>query len=160
MLYWCKFLCIDFFQITCDISVEGLNKAVEGPRGSSHEACKACIQAFLQQRQEEWLLLCRAELTTRGHNTNNFAEASIRILKDIVLSQTKAFNAVALVESVGQVMEEHFKSCILQHANKRASMHHLLYHSLPKRITKEAAADIREVGDSCFSVPSSKSNGK
>lgn len=141
-------------------SVEGLNKAIEGLRGSSHEGYKARVEAFLQQQQGEWLLLCRADLTTRGHNTNNFAEASIRILKDIVLSRTKAFNAVALVESVGQVMEEYFKSRILKHANNRVSTHHLLYHSLLKRMPEEAAADIRVLGDGCFSVPSSSGNGE
>ncbi|XP_077548927.1 uncharacterized protein LOC144162321 [Haemaphysalis longicornis] len=149
-----------FQQIMYATSVEGLNKAIEGLRGSSHEGYKARVEAFLQQQQGEWLLLCRADLTTRGHNTNNFAEASIRILKDIVLSRTKAFNAVALVESVGQVMEEYFKSRILKHANNRVSTHHLLYHSLLKRMPEEAAADIRVLGDGCFSVPSSSGNGE
>ncbi|XP_077545723.1 uncharacterized protein LOC144158595 [Haemaphysalis longicornis] len=149
-----------FQQIMYATSVEGLNKAIEGLRGSSHEGYKARVEAFLQQQQGEWLLLCRADLTTRGHNTNNFAEASIRILKDIVLSRTKAFNAVALVESVGQVMEEYFKSRILKHANNRVSTHHLLYHSLLKRMPEEAAADIRVLGDGCFSVPSYSGNGE
>lgn len=39
------------------------------------------VQRFLKQKAE-WVLLFRPELTTRGHNTNNFAEASIRILKN------------------------------------------------------------------------------
>ncbi|KAH9367190.1 hypothetical protein HPB48_018778 [Haemaphysalis longicornis] len=57
-------------------------------------------------------------------------------------------------------MEEYFKSRILKHANNRVSTHHLLYHSLLKRMPEEAAADIRVLGDGCFSVPSSSGNGE
>lgn len=110
------------------------------------------------QQQQESLLLCCAELRMRSHNTNNFAEASIRILK--VLSRTKAFNAVALVESFGEVMETYFKSRTLKHASNRVSTHSLLHDSLLKRMPEEASSDIRVLGDGCFSVPSSKDNGE
>lgn len=101
---------------------------------------------------------CRTHNT--GPQTNNFAEASIRILKDIVLSRTKAFNTVALAESVGEIMEKYFKGRIIKHANNRVPAHHLLYDRLLKRMPEKAAAGIGVLGDGCFSVPSSKNNGE
>ena len=41
----------------------------------------------LWRRREEWCIPYRAKIITRGNNTNNYAEASIRIFKDIVLQR-------------------------------------------------------------------------
>ncbi|XP_077544680.1 uncharacterized protein LOC144157796 [Haemaphysalis longicornis] len=60
-----------------------------------HEGYVCRAQALLKC-EEQWVLLYRAGTLTRGQNTNNYSEASIRILKDDVLSRTKAYNAVAL----------------------------------------------------------------
>lgn len=54
-------------------------------------------------RKEQWVRCFRTALTTRNNHTNNYAEASIRVLKDIVLQRTKAFNVVALVEFCGSI---------------------------------------------------------
>jgi len=56
----------------------------------------------------EWVMLFRANITTRGHNTNNFSEAAMQILKDIVLCRVKAFNPAALVDFVSSVWEHYF----------------------------------------------------
>jgi len=44
-------------------------------------------------------LAYRNNIITRGHETNNYAEATVRLLKDIMLmlDRQKAFNVVALV---------------------------------------------------------------
>jgi hypothetical protein len=47
---------------------------------------------------------------TRDNNTNNFSEASIRVLKDIILNRTKAFNVVALVIFCIDVWDPYFVS--------------------------------------------------
>lgn len=41
-------------------------------------------------RKEQWIKLYRLDILYRSHETNNYAEASIRIIKDILLSRTKA----------------------------------------------------------------------
>ncbi|XP_071044336.1 uncharacterized protein [Parasteatoda tepidariorum] len=38
------------------------------------------------ERRDEWVLLFREDKLTRQHNTNNYAEVSIRIIKDSALS--------------------------------------------------------------------------
>ena len=50
------------------------------------------------ERGTEWLTLHRQGLFTRGNNTNNYSEATMRIIKDVILNRTKAFNVVALVD--------------------------------------------------------------
>ncbi|KAL3186875.1 hypothetical protein MRX96_004809 [Rhipicephalus microplus] len=83
------------------------------------------------------------DVLTRGHNTNNFAEATIRVLKDIILNRVEAFNAVALVDSVALVWEKYFESRILRHAYSHVAAHQLLYKQLLSRMPKDAAEDIQ-----------------
>ncbi|KAE8746727.1 hypothetical protein FOCC_FOCC006591 [Frankliniella occidentalis] len=49
-------------------------------------------------RSYEWALFQREDLLTRGNDTNNYAEATMRIIKDKVLGRVKAFNPVQLVD--------------------------------------------------------------
>ncbi|XP_049517010.1 uncharacterized protein LOC119440447 [Dermacentor silvarum] len=154
-----KSLMSAFRQIMYADSTEKLESAIKNFRESSHTSYLSRVEAFLD-RKEEWVLLFRSKLTTRGHNTNNFAEASIRILKDIVLSRTKAFNAVALVESISEVWELYFKSRILKHAHNRVPTHQLLYDSLLKKTPEGAQASVVSLGDNCFLVPSFQKNGE
>ncbi|KAH7948386.1 hypothetical protein HPB52_021093 [Rhipicephalus sanguineus] len=140
-------------------SPEKLEEAIKNLQESCHTAYLARVEAFLEQK-EQWVLLYRTKLRTRGHNTNNFAEASIRILKDIVLSRTKAFNAVALVESIAEVWELYFKNRILKHANSRVPAHQLLYDSLLKKTPEGSEASVTSLGENCFSVASFQKNGE
>ncbi|KAL5238868.1 hypothetical protein ACI65C_006278, partial [Semiaphis heraclei] len=54
-------------------------------------------------RKEEWIKLYRLHILYRNHETNNYAEASIRVVKYILLSRTKAYNVVALVDFIVNV---------------------------------------------------------
>jgi len=73
----------------------------------------------LYSRKTQWVLLFRLNYITRVNNTNNYAEASIRVLKEIVLSRNKAYNVTALVESISKVWEDYFTNRILDHAHVR-----------------------------------------
>jgi hypothetical protein len=50
------------------------------------------------ERSAEWALFQRDNLLTRGNNTDDYSEATIRILKEKVLGRVKAFNPVQLVD--------------------------------------------------------------
>lgn len=52
----------------------------------------------LKLRLSEWALSYRKDYLTRGNNTNNYVEASLRIVKDKVLNRTKAFSIVQLFD--------------------------------------------------------------
>lgn len=118
-----------------------------------HDEYKKRVTDLLNIAQQ-WVLFYRKDIITRGHNTNNFAEASIRILKDIVLSRTKAFNAVALTEFVAIIWEEYFQQRILKHAHNRCSSATILYDRLLKRIPEEQSSAVRPISVCIFEVPS------
>lgn len=95
-------------------------------------------------RKEEWSLACRSNLLTRGNNTNNYVEASIRIFKDIVLERCKAFNTCALIDFIAKVLESYHKRHLLSFANYRSSKNELAF----RRILKSSALlSVEEVDD-------------
>ena len=44
----------------------------------------------------------------RGNNTNNYAEAGIQILKELVFGRVKAYNLIEMVSFVVDVMEAYY----------------------------------------------------
>ncbi|KAH8026971.1 hypothetical protein HPB51_000569 [Rhipicephalus microplus] len=134
-------------------TAEKLEAATAEVKALQHDAFVSRVLTFLR-RQEEWVQLYRLDVLTRGHNTNNFAEATIRVLKDIILNRVEAFNAVALVDSVALVWEKYFESRILRHAYSRVAAHQLLYKRLLSRMPKDAAEAIQVVGQGQYIVPS------
>ncbi|KAK3911144.1 Merlin [Frankliniella fusca] len=72
-------------------------EALENPMLLSHTLVLNHIEKFLG-RSKEWALFQRLDLLTRGNNTNNCSEATMKLIKDKVLGRTKAFNPVQLVD--------------------------------------------------------------
>lgn len=91
------------------------------------------VSNFLS-RKEEWLQIFRSTLMHRGHETNNYAEASIRILKDIILGRTKAFNVPAMVDFIVSVWESYFENRLLHYAYGRMAAPRLKYENLHDRM--------------------------
>ena len=73
----------------------------------------------LWSRKVEWCLCYRNDLLTRGNNTNNYVEASIRIFKDVVLQRSKVFNSCALVKFIVDNFENYHKLRLLEFAHSR-----------------------------------------
>ncbi|KAG0444722.1 hypothetical protein HPB47_013458 [Ixodes persulcatus] len=152
-------LMIAFQKIMYATSSDELDCAIEELRQMPHRGYVARVEAFLE-RKTEWVLLYRLAITTRGHNTNNFAEATIRILKDVVLCRRKAYNAVALVDLVASVWESYFERRLLTHANNRVSSHQLLYDKLLQRMPEGAAQAVQALGNNVYQVPSGREDDK
>lgn len=53
--------------------------------------------ADLSKQRKDWPLCCRSNLPTRQNNTNNYAEATMRILKDKIFHQTCAKHQTAVL---------------------------------------------------------------
>lgn len=82
--------------------------------------------AYLEQQWEQradWIVCFRAGLPTRGHNTNNFAEATIRIVKDIILCRQRSFNMVAFIEYFVDAFERYLRAKILTAVNADSNSH-------------------------------------
>lgn len=108
------------------------------------------------QRKHEWILYFRKDLLTRQNNTNNMAEITIRILKDIVLCRTKAFNVVALVEFCISVWEMYLIKKLLDYAYGRKNEVHILYSSLLKKNINFTEDDVEEISTDIFLIRSKK----
>jgi len=58
------------------------------------------FQVYMQglwERREAWCMAWRNNASLRGHHTNNYAEVTVRLFKDNILSRCKAYNAVAII---------------------------------------------------------------
>lgn len=106
------------------------------------------------QRNYQWVRLYRLGILYRNNETNNYAEASIRIIKDIILSRTKAYNAVALVDFIVHVGEEYFTLRLLDHAHDRYRATHRLYSKLCSKMSDINKDDIKQVDTNTYTIPS------
>lgn len=102
-------------------------------------------------RKEEWCLCFRKNVMTRGNNTNNFVESSIRIFKDIVLQRCKAFNMCALVDFIVNVFESYHKRHILSFANNRSTKNNFLYMKFCQKIQN---MHVQKINEYIYSVSS------
>lgn len=55
----------------------------------------------------------------RGHNTNNFVESAVKVVKEKVLHRLKAYNATQLVDFVTTRMEAYYIHHLINIANNR-----------------------------------------
>ena len=86
--------------------------------------------AKLYERKEEWVMACRSDIINRGHNTNNYAEATFRIVKDIILTRLKAYNSLALLDYVVVVLQKNYCGHLLNAAFGRLEKPYLLYQKI------------------------------
>ncbi|XP_023312633.1 uncharacterized protein LOC111692756 [Anoplophora glabripennis] len=107
-------------------------------------------------RSHEWLYVHRKNIIIRGNNTNNYAEASIRILKDIILHRTKGYNCVALVDFICFVWEEYFKIKLLDYAHDRRNSIRNNYLKLCSRMVSVNPSDLCDLGNNLYKISSTK----
>ncbi|KAF0734469.1 SWIM-type domain-containing protein [Aphis craccivora] len=110
-------------------------------------------------RKEQWIKFYRLHILYRNHETNNYAEASIRVIKDILLSRTKEYNAVTLVDFIINVGENYFTLRLLDHAHERHSESHRFYSKLCSKIRHIVKNDVKQINNCTYSIPS-ESNPK
>ncbi|KAL5238208.1 hypothetical protein ACI65C_005618 [Semiaphis heraclei] len=102
------------------------------------------------KRQDQWVHFYRSRILYRNHDTNNYAEASIRIMKDILLNRTKAYNVVALVDFIVSVGEEYFTLRILNHAHGRHSQTKRLYDKLCSKMIDFNISELKKINESTY----------
>ena len=72
-----------------------------------------------REKRAFWAHCYRRTIITRGDHTNNYAEAGIRILKDLVFARVKACNLVQMFYFIIETIELHYKRKPLNIANSR-----------------------------------------
>ena len=73
----------------------------------------------LWEKRQSWAHCYRTVLPLRGNHTNNYAEAGIRILKELIFSRVKAYNLVQMFAFITEVMEMYYQKKLLSLANNR-----------------------------------------
>ena len=73
----------------------------------------------LWDKRRAWAHCYRTILPIRGNHTNNYAEAGIKILKELVFSRVKAYNLIQMFSFVTEVMEMYYQNKLLSIANNR-----------------------------------------
>ena len=98
--------------------------------------------------KEEWSICYRkvAGVLTRGHHTNNNAEAQFLVLKEYVLCRVKAWNMNELFDKLTVELEEHYMEKLLSIATGSFDMF----------VSRRYAGKKVKVGEIGFSIPSSQ----
>lgn len=65
------------------------------------------------KRRNEWCLAYRVHIRNMQHNTNNYAEATFRIIKDVILTRLKAYNSISLIEYIANIMDPYYVKRLL-----------------------------------------------
>lgn len=78
-------------------------------------------------RKEECCMALRLNIQNMRHNTNNYAEATFRILKDIILTRLKAYNAIALLDFLINVMDKYYSRRLTNVAFGRENSRFIMY---------------------------------
>lgn len=93
----------------------------------------------LWERRSEWALSYRVDKMMRGNHTNNYAEAGMRIIKEIVFGRIKAYNLIQMFQFVTITMEKYFVNRLLDMAHSRfrpgIAVRYKELHNLQKTIT-------------------------
>lgn len=113
------------------------------------------LQEHLSQfweRKSEWCICYRSSYFTRGHNTNNMVEVSIRIFKENVLQRSKSFNTVATIDFVSNQLEEHYIRRLRTYALSRKTNLDLLHKQF---CIKAKTLQVKKLDNCTFHVTSS-----
>ena len=96
----------------------------------------------------------RNEVITRGHETNIYAEATVRLLKDIMLDRRKAFIVVALVGYIVDVLEPYYEKRLYEVASGRPSPLLAAFSKLQNTANTVSLKGTIQIGPNTYQVPS------
>lgn len=98
--------------------MDGYNRLIEDHIVSQHPKFVRHLQEVFKQR-EEWAICLQVQLSARGNQTNDYVESAMRVVKEKVLHQLKAYNVTQLVNFVVTRMEAHYTRRLTDVANNR-----------------------------------------
>ena len=105
------------------------------------------------KRRHQWALAYRMDKVMRGNQTNNIAEAGMRIIKDLVFGRVKAYNLIQMFDFITTVMERYFQNRLLDiaHSRYRAGIE-LKFRNVHKLSLDIPASDIQKTSNSTYTV--------
>jgi hypothetical protein len=157
-----KTLMQEFQSIVRSSSVEqaelAYKEACVSPTSKKYGNWRNYLQSHWERR-ELWCIAWRgAEMC--GNHTNNYAEITVRLYKDMVLSIHKAYNMTALVDFTYTVMEKYYVRILRSFANSREVAPRLLLQALLKKAQYLNTDKITRVRAFTYFVPNERSGEK
>ena len=73
----------------------------------------------LWTKRHQWALCFRVSLPVRGNHTNNYSEAGMKILKELIFSRVKAYNLIQMFHFVTDALELYYQRKLLSIAHCR-----------------------------------------
>ena len=110
-------------------------------------------------RRHKWAICFRQHLLIRGNQTNNYVEAGIKILKEIIFSHVKAYNVIEMVSFVTDTMELYYQRRLLHLANKRIDRYISFRYCGMKSCTIPKESIIQDEAPNIFFVQSRQCRG-
>ncbi len=142
----------DSLQSSYDQLVQMCPEAMRYPRFLQH------LQLVWEKRRE-WAHCYRSNLPLRGNHTNNYAEAGVRILKELIFSRVKAYNLTQMLSFITEVMDMFYQKKLLSLANNRLETYMALrFQGLNAQ--KVAKRDIKRDENGWYMVQSQTSRGE
>lgn len=126
-----QFRCI-MYAVTEEAAEEAMQTAMSSDEAGKYAQYRTHLLG-LWDRRSLWCLAWRRVASMRGHHTNNFAEVTVRLYKDKVLSRCKAYNVVALIEFTLDVLERYYRNRLLAFAHCRNQKPYLMFEVLEKK---------------------------
>ncbi|KAK3921595.1 Protein FAR1-RELATED SEQUENCE 2 [Frankliniella fusca] len=111
-----------FRGVTYELNEDEFKKKYECMLSHSIISKNSLLQKHLKDlydRAPEWALCFRNDLLTRGNNTNNYSEATVRQLKDQVLRRLTAYSEVQLFEFFTTRLDAYFERRLAKVLNGR-----------------------------------------
>ena len=124
----------------------------ECPESTKYPHFLQLLSALWEKRQL-WAHCYRTDLPLRGNHTNNYAEAGMKILKELIFSRVKAYNIVQMFSFVTEVLELYYQKKLLSLANNRKETYIALRFQGIKAY-KVAKQDVVVVGNGRYKVRS------
>ena len=107
----------------------------------------------LWPKRIEWATCFRNTLLIRGNNTNNYAEAGIKIIKEQVFVRIKAYNVIEMFGFITNSMEHYYQQKLLAVSNNRLD-YFVSQKFLGKGATRVQQNTIECLGNATFKVQS------
>ena len=109
----------------------------------------------LWPKRIEWATCFRNTLLIRGNNTNNYAEAGIKIIKEQVFVRIKAYNVIEMFGFITNYMEHYYQQKLLAVSNNRLD-YFVSEKFLGKGATRVQQNTIECLGNATFKVQSTR----
>ena len=114
---------------------------------------------LLWPRKKEWAHCYRRRILLRGNHTNNYSEAGMKILKELIFSRVKSYNMVQVFHFLSETLESYYCRRLLSISNNRLDIYIALrFQGLhAHKIAKESIVDTEN--KNVFTVKSKTERG-